>query len=193
MKTTIKTIKGANVNIEFTNNNYNTEIVGGPKFKKDDLNIFTGKVCVGSYKNQPAELILDAENTKKLQILIDQVKAQKKVEKQAEYQFLIDQLDSIDIVSGDDDDEAQKLINRAKKFKFYQGEESEGLNLSLSRQKNELISEAQKHCNHQLEERLDLSLTADVRKKATKTVNCCKCGLSKSVSSEEEVKNPFFN
>ena len=88
MKTTIKTIKGATVNVEFKNKKYNTEIVRGPKFKKDYLNIFFGKVCVGSYKNQPAELILDIENTKKLQILIDQVKVHKGIEKQANYQKL---------------------------------------------------------------------------------------------------------
>jgi len=192
MKTQIRTSKGATVEIKYEDKQFITQIVNGPKFNTEYLSINNGKVFVGRLKNQPAELIVDAENSKKIQKLIDEVKDQKRTQKTQKYQFLIDQLPEIKIKNGDNDTKAQELLTRAKNIKFYSGEESEGLNLSVRRQKNELSKQAQTYCNHELSEEIQLTLTADIRKKAKKIVTCTKCSLSKSVSKEEKVENPNF-
>jgi hypothetical protein len=178
----IKTSKGAKAIISFVNDRFTTQIVNGPKFSYPSLRINSGRVHVGSMKGSIVELAIDSENAKILQSLIDCVDSEKASNKKAEYKFLTDQLISFSIENGNDDKKAQELLNHAENLKYYSGQESEGLNLSVSKQKHELLTQAQTFCNHNLSEKIDLTLTSDSRKKAVKSVTCCKCKMVKTTS-----------
>ncbi len=86
-----------------------------------------------------------------------------------------------------DDVRAKELMERGNSIQYYSGTESDGLNLSVSRQKAEIMAEARQHCNHDISVSLNRTYTADARKLLERVVECRKCGKEHCDKVSDEV------
>lgn len=133
------------------------------------------KVVIGGDVNEE-----QFEKMKKVKSEI--LKALKKKKEEAEkkrkkeYEHLFKQLPDRKIKSENNDEKAQEILAK-RNFNFFRGPESDGLNLNISAENSRLEKEAQKYCEHELEEEIDRTYTADARKKIKRRIYCEKCGL----------------
>jgi hypothetical protein len=109
--------------------------------------------------------------------------------KEDKYASLKEELPEINIKTDNNDELAQKLIKEAGVIEYYNGPESDGLNLAVSSKKGKLLQEAQKHCKHELQTGYNEGYTNDARKELTRTITCKKCGLHKTDVVRESVDN----
>ncbi len=72
--------------------------------------------------------------------------------------------------------------------RYFSNPEDESLNWGIDAGNNSIRKEMIKVCDHELKERWDYTLTADIRKKVTHTFKCERCGLYAEDSVEEEVE-----
>ena len=89
--------------------------------------------------------------------------------------------------SDKDDKKAKRLLAEAKSISYYNGPESEGLNLAVDRERAKLRKEAAKHCIHDWETKISQSYTQDARRKVIRTITCKKCGWTKKDMKTEAV------
>lgn len=81
----------------------------------------------------------------------------------------------------------RELKEQASAIKFFDGPEMDGVNLAVASQRESLLSEARKHCPHEIFVNYEYSYTADARKLIRRICECPKCGLTHVDEVAEEI------
>jgi len=93
------------------------------------------------------------------------------------YQELIKKLPPIKYPETDGDlKQYEELIKKAENVKFYHGPEDDGLNLAQRRYREDLITEARKHCPHEWTVKYYKEFTGDARRQIRRVATCLRCG-----------------
>lgn len=90
------------------------------------------------------------------------------------------------------DENKMKEILNEQDNRYFDDEEMDGVNLSISSSNEKLKQEAQKYCNHKFKIDYWETFTTDARYKLIRTVSCENCDFIKKDETREELSENAF-
>lgn len=109
----------------------------------------------------------------------------------ASYSELVAQLPAINFPESTPDQEKYNTIISKINTQYFSGREDENLNLSVQSQNEQIRREASQYCEHNWEIKFEYTLTADARRKVTRTATCLNCGTVITDSAEEKAQGLY--